>query len=610
MLQRVVAPARPVVRPVARPVAAHPAHPARWLTGLFLLALPLGGCDCTEVTVKVAPQIYVDACLSPEKRVGDKLIGGFQECALPFGEADLSIRTSRTVVITNPSNLQLNLLSVELVGDPNFELADVPPTSIGAGLSAQIAVQIRPVVASAIEAELVIISDANNTPKNADGNSEIRIPLTLTGVDRGVPDIEVVPQGCGSASPLGIDFGNVAASGVQVCNLEIRNVGTRELFFDAIAFVTDDAGNRTIVEPVGSTPEPAFSMTGALPDTDTALRPTAADVAPLALRVVFAPDVLGRFDDVLRIVSSDPDEGTIDIPVAGIGVTGPQCVARVKTVNGIPPDGAPEIEPLDDVVLTTEGSTGSAGDVAITGTRWEIRERGPGSSAVLSSPNTTETGFRFANRAGVDVAGRFEVCAVVTDSLGTDSINECCVDFEAIPSDAFLVQLTWAEPTDDMDLHVTKADATGRFCADGTGSPAGTVDAPYADCSNDLDCYYGNCKPGTFGDTPEWDGVPGRGEGDPSLDVDDVDGFGPENTNVNEITPGSYAFAADYYRGTGPHTVFIRLFIFGQLRGEWVETIDDEFFEVGIVHFTADAPLDPCIEDLTDGDPDDECPGN
>jgi hypothetical protein len=605
MSQRLVVPARRSRRPL---------HPfVRWFAAAGLAVLPVAGCDCTEVTVKVAPQIYVDACLSPQKTVGDRLIGGFQECALPFGEADLSIRTSRTVVITNPSNLELQLLSVELVGDPSFEFADPPPASIGAGLSAQVAIRIRPIVASTIDAELVIISDANNTPKNADGNSEIRVPITLTGVDRGVPDIEIVPQGCGTASPLGIDFGNVAAGGVQVCNLDVKNVGTRELFFDSIAFATDEAGNRTIIEPAGGSPEPAYAMTGALPDADTALRPTAADVAPLSLRVIFAPDILGRYDDVLRIQSSDPDEGTIDIPVAGIGVTGPQCVARVKTVNGIVPDGAPEIEPLDDVILTTEGSIASAGGVSITGTRWEIRERGPGSSAVLSSPNTTETGFRFNNRAGVDVAGRFEVCAVVIDSLGTESINECCVDFDAIPSDAFLVQLTWAEPTGDMDLHVTRADASGRYCAEGTGSAANSIEAPYASCTtnDDLDCYYGNCKPASFlGGAPEWDGVSGRTDGDPSLDVDDLTGFGPENTNVNEITPGSYAFAADYFGGTGPHTVFVRLFIFGQLRGEWVATLDDEFYEVGIVHFTAEAPFDPCIEDLTDGDPDDECPNN
>jgi hypothetical protein len=581
----------------------------RWSAVASLLLAPLVACDCTEVTVRVAPQIYVDVCATPVKTVGDKVIGGFENCALPFGEADLSVRVTKAVVITNPSNLDLDLTSVELEGDPSFEFVEPPPSTIGAGLSAQIAVKIRPKVVSTIEAELVILSNANNTPKNADGQSEIRIPITLTGVDRGVPDIEVVPVGCGTTAPLGIDFGNVATSGLQVCNLEVRNVGTRELYFDFLDFAPDANGARLIEEPAESGPEPSISLTGAIPDPETPLRPTAADVAPLTLRVAFAPDALGRYADTLRIVSSDPDESSIDVPIQGIGVPGPQCIARIKTVNGNVVDGAPSIEPLDDVVLTTEDSTGATPEVGIAATRWELRERGPGSGVVLSSPSTTDTGFLFANRRGVDVAGRYEACAVVTDELGTDSINQCCVSFEAIPSDAFLVQLTWAEPDGDMDLHVTKKSDNGDYCLQGLGSPTTGVQTPYSSgCSSSLDCYYGNCKPETFGSAPEWDGVTGRTDGDPSLDIDDLTGFGPENTNVNQVEPGSYAFGADYFSGVGAHTLFIRLFIYGQLRGEWVATTEDEFWEVGIVHFRADDIFHPCIEDLTDGNPSDQCP--
>jgi hypothetical protein len=332
-------------------------------------------------------------------------------------------------------------------------------------------------------------------------------------------------------------------------------------------------------------------------------------VAPLSLRVAFAPDALGRYSDTLRIVSSDPDEETVELPIGGIGVTGPQCVARVKSVNGEDITGAPAVEPLDDVVLTTEGSTGATPDVGIVATRWDLRDKGPGSGVVLSSPSTTETGFLFANRRGVDVAGRYEACAVVTDELGTQSVNECCVSFEAIPSDAFLVQLTWAEPTGDMDLHVTKRSPAGEYCVNSLGSGSGDADPPFDDgCNSGLDCYFGNCKPDSFGDAPEWDDEPGRTEGDPSLDIDDITGFGPENTNVNQVVPGSYAFGASYFGGFGPHTLFIRLFVYGQLKGEWVGTVDSDFWEVGIVHFREDDIFQPCIEDLTDGDPADQCP--
>jgi hypothetical protein len=37
--------------------------------------------------------------------------------------------------------------------------------------------------------------------------------------------------------------------------------------------------------------------------------------------------------------------------------------------------------------------------------------------------------------------------------------------------------------------------------------------------------------------------------------------------------------------------------------------MDAASLEAGVVHFTADDPSHPCVEDLTDGDPEDECPG-
>lgn len=55
--------------------------------------------------------------------------------------------------------------------------------------------------------------------------------------------------------------------------------------------------------------------------------------------------------------------------------------------------------------------------------------------------------------------------------------------------------------------------------------------------------------------------------------------------------------------------MFIRLFLFGELRGEWVQNIEDDFLEVGLVHVTGDDPFSSCVEDLTDGDASNTCPG-
>jgi hypothetical protein len=339
------------------------------VTRLGLAALlgtvTLGSCRCGDPEViKVAPQIFVDVCADPQRIVQNKNIGGFQECALAFGEADISVRTERFFTITNPSNLDLKLESIVFQGDPAFEFIEAPPEVIPSGLSAQLGVTVRPQLESTISAEIIIISDANNTPFNDDGKSQVVIPVTLTGVDNGVPDLEIIPQGCGTADPLGADFGRVASGGVAICNVEVRNNGTRELFFDNVDFVpfSDTA---LVDEPDGSNAEPAFAITGIVPGPDTPLRPTSAEVPPLTLRLTFAPDVLGRFAGLIRFETSDPDEPSIDMPIAGIGVVGPTCVAKVKSVNGVDVTGAINIEPLDDVVLTLEDSTPSTPDGSI-----------------------------------------------------------------------------------------------------------------------------------------------------------------------------------------------------------------------------------------------------
>lgn len=575
----------------------------------LLAVVPLTSCICGDTDViKVAPQIFVDVCATPQKVVNNKNIGGFDECALPFGSADLSVRTERFFVITNPSNLELKLESIELLGDPAFEFIEPPPEFIGSGLSAQLGVTVRPQLASTVSAEVRIISDANNTPLNADKKSEVIIPITLTGVDNGVPDIEIIPQDCGSTSPLGVDFGRVATDGVTICNVEVRNNGTRELFFDSVDFVP--FSDRAIVEePDGSNPEPAFAITGIIPGPDTPLRPTSAENPPLTLRLTFAPDVLGGYRGLIRFETSDPDEPVIDVPVAGIGVVGPSCVAKVKSVNGVDATGQVNVEPLDDVVLTLEDSSPSTPNGAIVGHRWTLQERGPDSTVLLSSPNTVETGFVFANRRGVDVAGRYEACGFVTDELGTESNNRCCVAFEAIPSQSFLVQLTWAQSTGDMDLHVTRKSGS-TYCVNSLGGGSSGVDAPFSsdNCAANTDCGFYNCRTESTS-SPDWDGVAGRTGGDPSLDIDDLSGFGPENINVDLAVAGSYGFGATTFSGGTPYTMTMRLFIFGRLAGEWQDVLTSDFWEVGIVHFTEENPTRPCIEDLTDGNPSDECPG-
>jgi hypothetical protein len=232
---------------------------------------------------------------------------------------------------------------------------------------------------------------------------------------------------------------------------------------------------------------------------------------------------------------------------------------------------------------------------------WSFDERPQGSNLSISTPGGIETGFRFdSTKIGVDVAGRFILRGTVIDQNGTSNVNDCSVAFESIPSDSFLVQLTWGSAINDMDLHLLRRNNDGLYCLGSVGSGDPAPEGIAQMCDNGFtaldDCHFGNCRTGL-----DWDdsGM-SPSAGDPSLDVDDTSSFGPENINIDETLPGSYLVGAATFGGGGPELNLMRVFLFGGLAGEWFADLSGTFWEVAIVHWGT-AGGRPCLEDLTDG---------
>jgi hypothetical protein len=109
------------------------------------------------------------------------------------------------------------------------------------------------------------------------------------------------------------------------------------------------------------------------------------------------------------------------------------------------------------------------------------------------------------------------------------------------------IELEWDTDNCDVDLHLVK--------------PGGTL----FDCQDD--CYYADMN-------PDW-GVAGSFLDDPFLDYDDVDGYGPENTNLSEPSPGTYLITMHYYNdsyegfGGGPTNATVRVYSYGVLLQEF-----------------------------------------
>jgi hypothetical protein len=566
----------------------------RPLTLLTTALLGIVGCEeaCPGDLVVIAPKLNVSVCAEPQDEVEGEFVGGYEECMLDFGPSDISVRKSLEVVLTNATTVDLSgpltppddplgiFLSTDT--DPAFTL-DAKPTIVEAGLQKSVLVSYRPNTESTHQGKLIIRSDAENIPTGQD----VVIPITGTGIDNGIPDISVDKLRC--------NFGRVAAGSVAQCNVEVANNGTRALVFDGVSFrSTNDSGDDLPNVPSGSTLTP-FGFFGRPPAAgDVVAAPPEVNTVNLAIR--FTPDVLGAYVGQIEVLTNDPDQPRILIDLDGVGVEPPVCTIKVESVNGNPVSGAAIIEPLDDVIVTAVDSVPSTASGAITQYEWELVEKPQGSTADFTDRYGVRTGFRFADVVGVDLAGRYRVRAKVIDDMGTTSVNECELAFEAIPSDSFLVQLTWDTPVGDMDLHVTRKNAQGLFC------PSGVAYGPLSqNCGvQSDDCYYANCNPND--NRPDWDGDGVSGSaGDPSLDIDDLSGYGPENTNIDLAVEGEYLVGVDYFSSSGGLTGnTIRIYIYGQLQAEFYKELgSSDFWEVAVIKWPAPGAGAPCIEDLS-----------
>ena len=110
------------------------------------------------------------------------------------------------------------------------------------------------------------------------------------------------------------------------------------------------------------------------------------------------------------------------------------------------------------------------------------------------------------------------------------------------------IQVEWDSDETDVDTHVLLLPGQGLFCGN--------------------DCYFSNPE-------PDW-GVMGDWQDDPFLDTDDVDGYGPENVNIEKGINGmTYRVVLHYWRDnyessfSTDSNVTVKLYIQGVLQQTW-----------------------------------------
>jgi len=475
---------------------AHMSRLAAPLRVLFLVvaaAMPLApGCACDDELQ------VLDAALIVEP--GEVNITG------------VPVAQDTRLVFTLPNRRNVDLTGVVAIldegeSDPAFRLIENTVDRVIVGTTEQLIVNVRPTTEGVIKALMIVDADDTASPNH------VEVPITVTAVDVGLPDIEVSPDD-------GVFFDVIGRADVGREIVSIKNVGIRDLIIDEITL-----------------PEAPFALV-ACPPPGTAI----AQGSSVDCIVTFRPTDTELHTSELIIKSNDPDEAEVLVPISAQAVECPTAVAvRVDEGN---------IEPFDTVRLDGSGSFTTALGTSIApppeGYEWQIVQRPVGSTAVLSSTNNDFTDLV------VDLAGFYQVqltaFAVDNDQPDNGLVRSCApatVDIDVVPEDDLLIQLVWNHASADMDLHIVR-DGGSLFNHDG-------------------DVYFSNKLPEQTTDTPSWSL---DADLNPRLDKDDNRGYGPENANIKHPAPGSrwtiYVHYWNAQSATAGTDATLRVFVLGR----------------------------------------------
>jgi hypothetical protein len=291
----------------------------------------------------------------------------------------------------------------------------------------------------------------------------------------------------------------------------------------------------------------------------------------IEIPATYTPSKINPKDPATQL--ANPDVATVDITAnvvskslqltgIGVGVACPEPKIVVKEGE--------QVEPQTVLHLIGDKSIAPGGGT-ITKYAWTVKSQPTGSDVKFvpgaGFPNPT---------VQVDAAGSYVFCLRADDakSINNTTCEPACVEVLVVPSSFLHVELLWKTPLDkneqdqgpgagsDMDLHLAHPFAAGPD-VDCDGAPDPWFHSVF-------DCFW-------FNEKPEW-GQAGYAEDDPSLDLDDTDGAGPENINLNipegtTANPFGYPVGVHYWNdhGFGESFATVKIYVLGKIAAEFID---------------------------------------
>lgn len=434
--------------------------------------------------------------------------------------------TPIVLTIRAASLVPLTVVDVELLegSDPAFRVVEEEwPQTIASGGETTFRVIVRPDVVSTIEGVVRVTGD-EFTKTSVEGQNWVDVPITVESADLGLPDIH--------AEPDELEFDRIGQGDVVRDFVEVENVGVANLIIDRAWLVTMDDDDEEYDGPIR-------------------LVTTIPQDAPLgsgqgaSLELAFAPQDTERHEARLRIDSNDPDEDPLFIPIGGAGSACPIAVAKLL-------EDPATIEPLDTVRLDGHDSYHPEPARSVVRWEWALEQRPIGSTATLTASDLERVELT------ADIAGQYVARLHVYDDTDVRSCDASVLTIDVKPKEELHVELVWDHDEADLDLHIVRQGG--------------------ALFNHDGDVYFSNKEPANTPETPSWSTDPDE---NPTLDVDDDEGYGPENGNIVDPAAGSiWNVYVHYWRDNTDQDPFttatLRVYVYGALQTELTQTFSEE----------------------------------
>lgn len=432
---------------------------------------------------------------------------------IDFGSIPVLVDGTAELSLVNTGRAELKILGLRVedppAGQPTVFRVIEPPTFVGPGEEVMVKLAFTPADEVPYEGTLTVLTDDLVIP-------DVKVKLVGVGNTRAMMSVE----------PREIDFGRVVEDGFAIQTVTIESHGTADLVIQSLSFTPESS--------------PAFGFFGSA-STPVTVKTVGENGLPeqlvLSLKYTVAPGAPDTHEGVLRILSTDPAQREVLIPVHGTVNRAP--IAHIAPL-GV---GSPGME----VTLDARGSSDPDGDLPLSYT-WTLRRKPLGADTVITDPAAEVTTMRLDG----DTPGEYEVELNVIDAAGGRNLTPARAKIIAQPAEKLRIEMFWENTETDIDLHFLRT----------PGSSTNTAD----------DCHYKN-------PAPDW-GVLGDSSDDPMLTRDALVGYGPEVVAwVNPVEGTSrivVVYQDDHETANIPTPVRVRVYQYGVLKAEFRKTLTVE----------------------------------